>query len=86
MELQDEKKEKIVPNTELDDSILKRTDPRINAHLYQLLNVFHEISKKFNIRYWAECGTILGYKRHGGRTEMKNPCPGDQNFDMKRKK
>jgi len=52
--------------TELDDSILKRTDPRVNAHLYQLLNVFHKISKKFNIRYWAECGTLLGYKRHGG--------------------
>jgi hypothetical protein len=42
-----------VYDTELDDSILKRTDPRVNAHLYQLLNVFYKISKKFNIRYWA---------------------------------
>jgi lipopolysaccharide cholinephosphotransferase len=34
--------------------------------MYYLLDVFHKISGKFNIRYWAECGTVLGYQRHGG--------------------
>lgn len=53
-------------NVELDDSILIRTDPRANAYMYYLLDIFHKISSKFNIRYWAECGTALGYKRHGG--------------------
>lgn len=53
-------------NIEPDDSILTRTDPRANAYMYYLLDIFHEISKKFHIRYWAECGTVLGYKRHGG--------------------
>ena len=52
--------------SELDDSILTRTDPRANAYLYHLLDIFHKISNKFSIRYWAECGTVLGYKRHGG--------------------
>ena len=34
--------------------------------MYYLLDVFHRISRKFGIRYWAECGTVLGYRRHGG--------------------
>ena len=51
---------------ELDDSILSRTDPRANTYMYYLLDVFHKISDEFDIRYWAECGTVLGYKRHGG--------------------
>ena len=48
------------------DSILIRTDPRANAYMYHLLDIFNKISDKFDIRYWAECGTVLGYKRHGG--------------------
>lgn len=48
------------------DSILTRTDPRANAYMYHLLDIFHKISGKLDIRYWAECGTVLGYKRHGG--------------------
>lgn len=55
-----------VNNIEPDDSILTRTDPRANAYMYCLLDIFHVISNKFDIRYWAECGTVLGYKRHGG--------------------
>lgn len=61
--------EKIINNDidiELDDSSLTRTDPRANAYMYYLLDVFHKISEKFSIRYWAECGTVLGYVRHGG--------------------
>jgi len=57
---------KYVSDIDPDDSILTRTDPRANAYMYCLLDIFHEISNKFNIRYWAECGTVLGYKRHGG--------------------
>lgn len=34
--------------------------------MYYLLDIFHRVSGKFNIRYWAECGTVLGYMRHGG--------------------
>lgn len=34
--------------------------------MYYLLDTFHKISRKFNIRYWAECGTVLGHVRHGG--------------------
>jgi lipopolysaccharide cholinephosphotransferase len=34
--------------------------------MYNLLDIFHKISGEFNIRYWAEGGTVLGYKRHGG--------------------
>ncbi len=49
-----------------DDSILTRTDPGANAYMYYLLDTFHKISGKFDIRYWAECGTVLGYQRHGG--------------------
>jgi lipopolysaccharide cholinephosphotransferase len=41
------------------------------------LNVFHKISNKFKIRYWAEGGTLLGYKRHSGI------IPWDDNPDMK---
>ena len=48
------------------DTILTRTDPRANGYMYYLLDVFHKISGKFDIRYWAECGTVLGYQRHGG--------------------
>ena len=48
---------------EADDSILARTDPRANAHMYHLLDVFHKISIKFDIKYWAECGTVLGWAR-----------------------
>jgi len=55
-----------VSEIELNDSILTRTDPRANAYMYYLLDVFHKVSGKFDIRYWAECGTVLGYKRHGG--------------------
>ena len=28
--------------------------------------MFHKICNKFDIRYWAECGTVLGYRRPGG--------------------
>jgi lipopolysaccharide cholinephosphotransferase len=34
--------------------------------MYYLLDVFHKVSNKFDIRYWAGCGTVLGYRRHGG--------------------
>ena len=34
--------------------------------MYHLLEIFNKISNKYGIRYWAECGTVLGYKRHGG--------------------
>ncbi len=55
-----------VKNVRPVDSILTRTDPRANAGMYHLLDIFNKISGKFGIRYWAECGTVLGYKRHGG--------------------
>lgn len=34
--------------------------------LYMLLVVINNVFKKFNIQYWAECGTLIGAMRHRG--------------------
>jgi hypothetical protein len=40
-------------NTELDDSILKRADPRVNAHLYQLLDIGPRVGQ-----FWVISDTV----------------------------
>lgn len=44
----------------------KKTDPEIMLHLYQLMKDTHEVFTQAGIRYWIECGTLLGAVRHGG--------------------
>lgn len=51
-------------------------NPLLN-HIYALAQITHEILKKFNIRYSADAGTLLGLIRHKG-----NAIPWDDDVDI----
>jgi hypothetical protein len=57
-----------LPTIEIDDSILKRTDPRVNAHLYQLLDIFHKISNELSALgagFYASAYSIVSWLQLG---------------------
>lgn len=48
----------------------------LNMGNTELIRIFDEICKKYNLRYWLEYGTLLGAVRHGG------PIPWDYDADV----
>lgn len=51
--------------SEYDKKYLKNTDPRYIGALYQTMKVVDEVFRKHGITYWLECGSALGFERHG---------------------
>lgn len=56
--------------------LIKRTSPYIIKELYQMMYDIHQIMMFYNIKYWAEGGTLLGAVRN------KGIIPWDKDIDI----